>query len=218
MSEPLKLYSHKSWFFPADAKTYKVLSGIGFPTTRIHKDSISILKLVLKKHGHSAMVEPFSVRYEKFLNSAAEWCHRYGYKCKVKSSEQSYRFPATQEGRKHAALMITKTRDFWTRWGLMGDINEQELASSIRVVVVLSKATRNPVVKIKKKAELEKRNVLELGTHRLCTSTDNRFLLWELDVKTGPDWRPLARGKQLLTEVSDPSGLIGDLMIAFNAE
>ncbi len=218
MSEPLKLVSFKSWFIPADSRTYKALAKIGFPATRIHRDSLSVLKLVLKKHGHQAYVEPFSVYRNAFLDKAAEWCKRNGNKCKVGPKSQTYRFPLTEEGKNHARKIERNTRDFWTRWGLTGDITMSESASYVRVNCELAAQTRNPVIQVKRMAERERRSVLNLGTHRLCTSTDSRFLLWELDVKTGPEWRPLRSGKVLLTEVSDPSGVIGDLMIAFNEE
>jgi len=218
VTEPLKLVSHKAWFIPANRRTYKALKSIGFPTTRIHKASLSILKMVLVKHGYRAYVEPFSKIQDSFLDAATDWCARNGYRCSTSSTTQSFRFPNTKSGRDHATKIERKIKDFWTRWGLSGDISVTESDKYVKVQAATSAATRNPVITVKNDAEHNKRNVLDLGTHRLMTSTDRRFLLWELEVKTGPDWRPLARGKHLLTEVSDPTGIIGDLMISFNTE
>ena len=218
MTEPLRLVSYKAWFIPADRKTYRTLVSIGFPTTRIHRDSIAILKMVLKKHGHRAVVEPFAVHRDKFYDAVADWCDRHENKCRIAEKSQVYRFANTELGKKHARIIEKKTRDFWTRWGFTGDISLTESATQIRVNCEVHKVMRNPVIALKNPIEQNTRHIIDLGTYRFCTSTDSRFLLWELEIKAGSEWKPYTRGKQLLTHVTDPSGVIGDLLKAFNAE
>ena len=216
MQEQLKLVGYKTGFIPADRKTYRILKSIGFPTTRIHKDSLDILKLVLKKHGYGATVEPFSSVLDRFQDAAGEWCSKHGYRARMAKTEQSYRFPKTEIGKKHARKIEQKTRDFWVRWGFTGEVSLTETDQYIRVVCIQGKALRAPSIQIKQRAELSERHILELGNYRLCTSTDRDFFLWELEIRTGPIWKPFTKGKLLLENVSDPTNLIGDLMIAFN--
>jgi len=216
MSNVLRLVKHKSWFIPGNASTYKTLTGLGFPTTRISEDAIGILKLVLSKHGIQARVEPFSAIRDKFFDAAGEWWISNGGRAKIQNTTASFRIEVSDENRKRAEKLSSKIAEFKDRWGLTGEVTISELKNTIKVFFELTNAIRNPIIKTKVKAENEKRAVLELGNFRISTSTDRQFFFWRVETKCGSEWKPHFQSKCLLTEVSDPTAFLGNLMVAFN--
>jgi len=216
MSNILRLVKHKTWFIPGNAATYKTLTALGFPTTRIHEDAIGILKLVLSKKGIQARVEPFSAIRDKFYDAAGEWWHAKGGRAQIKQTTLSFRIESSDPNRKLCEKLKDKISEFRDRWGLCGDVTISELKNTLKVHFEIGKAIRNPMLRTKVKAEQEKRAILELGNFRISTATDSQFFFWRVEVKCGSEWKHQFQSKCLLTEVSDPAAFLGNLMIAFN--
>lgn len=219
------LVRHGKWYIPKDRGSYKNLVKLGFPCTRIHEDARGALSLVMKKREAEVEVVPFKDIRKDFQDKAAAHWLKTDTKQRTVSMKSgsitlaTTKRAATAQGLKDLERMRPTIDEFLRRWGLSGDVVISEARGLCQLYVAFTQSRlRLPVIRTKKDVLNQSKAVLQMGTHRLLTSTDRTRYYWWLEIKAGPTWVPLQHGSCLLTDVTDPTKHIGDLMVAFNKE
>lgn len=217
----LILVKNRDWYIPANTKSYKILVKLGFPVTRLHKDSKAILLLQMKKHKVSVRVVPFSEVLKKFQDSLAlTWKTNELRDAKMRArSIEIYvtKRKETVEAKKDLEEVKLKVDRFLRRWGLAGEAIYSEARGLSKLYADITFSThRPPVLQVAKDPQQVKKNIVELGNFRLMSLVDGKMFHWWLEVKTGPKWALVKYSKCLLTEITDPTGLISDLIVGYN--
>lgn len=216
----IKLVKQRSYFIPADAKSYRLLCDFGMASTRIHEDIIQTVKDVVSKQGYTLRASHFRKVYNEFFDQLqAAWESQPGRNFSLNKDRLilKARQKAYAQARKHALPRAeARLRAFLERWGYVGDFAFSEKAGlSLRLVVDLRKDVNPPVIKMKAQRTEEQRTLV-VGRHRLKFSQDPKFFYVEVEAKAGDTWVRKDFFQALHNEVSDPKFLIGSLIDSYS--
>ncbi len=210
----IKLVKHKSWYMPADAQAYTHLVSLGITSTRLHEDQMEIIKHVAKLKGFSIRGKHFESVFDEFTDELYKRWMRFPHR-NVKFKKSSMVFNTTDAAafrrakNKSIPIIETKIRDFFQRWGFIGEFKFSENHDKVKLVVDYSfSASRKPVIKLKEDPKEVTKTILNLGQNRLVLWRDGKYLHWELEVQAADEWKPRTKGQCLHTEVSDPTASI----------
>lgn len=144
----IELVKVKSWFIPADATSYKILRQLGLPLTKIHRDSVPLMKLATEPRGIKAHARNFSELLEKRLDQMGQaWKSKPGRTCKLTETRLSFTAPASDKNRRDVIFIDTSFSKFCQRWGFKYVAEYSERDDKIRLVVDYSfDPGRNPVI------------------------------------------------------------------------
>lgn len=216
----IQLVRYRQWFIPVNVKSYKRLKRIGFPVTRIHEDSVPVLKLMLHKYAMTAKVHKWKDMLKKFYHSMKGVWQKAEHVDSRLSSERMIFFTLKkkdkEQGLKQARVIVEKSEKFFRRYGFTVQTDVADVRGIIKVTISFSWSnSRPPVIEFDHVGNTEKK-ILQMGNHRILTTKDPKFWYWYLEVKTGDLWKPVTSGKCLLEEVTDPLPLISSLMEVYN--
>lgn len=217
----LILVKNRDWYIPANAKSYKILVKLGFPVMRLHKDSKAILLLQTKKHKVNVKVVQFRdvlKQFQEAITKSWKTNDLRDVKMRARSIEIFVtKRKETENARKDLEEAKLKIDKFLRRWGLAGEAIYSEARGLSKLYADITFSNhRVPVLQVSKDPHQAKKNIVELGNFRLMSLVDGKMFHWWLEVKTGPKWSLVKYSKCLLTEITDPTGLISDLIVGYN--
>lgn len=217
----ISLVRYRQWFIPANAKSYKKLVKIGFPSTRIHEDSVGVLKLLLQKHELKAKIYKWQKILREFYEMISTEWKSIDYRDSEFSSKRLLFFTTKKSGRDYALKDANKIKEridkFFRRYGFSIEITISELRGIVKVSADFTWSEhRPPIIPVDVPAIETKQNILQMGFHRLLVSHDKKFFYWTLEIKSGDNWCRVTSSKCLLEQVTDPLPLISTLMSVYN--
>lgn len=214
----IPLVKYKQWYMPADAQAYQQLVDLGIPSTRIHEDQMEIIKLVAGRRGFVFRAKHFDSVFDAFTDDLhARWMRFPHRNAKFKKTRMV--FSTTDAAafkrakNKSVPIIERKLREFFQRWGFIGDFKYSENHDKVRLVVEYAfSSNRRPVVQLKEDAKEVTKTILNLGMNRLIFWRDAKYLHWEIEVKAADEWFPRTKGQCLHKEMSDPTATVILLM------
>ncbi|MNY00725.1 hypothetical protein D3C86_1332330 [compost metagenome] len=114
---------------------------------------------------------------------------------------------------KSVPIVERKLREFFQRWGFVGDFKYSENNDKVRLVVEYAfSTTRRPVILLKEDVKEVTKTVLNFGMNRFVLWRDAKYVYWEIEVKAADEWFPRTKGQCLHKEMSDPTATVLLLM------
>ena len=150
----------KSWYIPADARSYQLLVSVKVPLLKIHQDFIPTLELATKSRGIRARSTPFSDTLNKFLDKIGSiWISKDGRKCRLTENHSVFTCKASTVNRKAISRLEEIFQEFASRWALRYSPVFSESGKNLKLVLDYKfDPTKNPVIPsvvIEKEPEFE---------------------------------------------------------------
>lgn len=223
MEEPqatILLVQYKKFFIPANAASYEALTKLGMPITRIHADHIPMIKSAAAAKGYelrgkhwSQVVEKASAKLEAFWRSVHKNCDvEFRAKQWIFSTKKADAYDAA---RKALPKLERSLREFFDRWGFVGEFVPSESRERLKLVVSFQMdSKRMPSIAIRKDLQDIEPSVLTFGFNRLTMRRDRHFLHWAFEQKSGDNWVERFSSSCTADELTNPLAFVGALIDA----
>lgn len=206
-----------NYYIPANSRTYKELVKLGLPNTRILEETRAALSLVLRKKNIQASMVPYRLVRDKFHARLRDMWTGPGLTCTFKGHAVTLNARPDSYSEKTLARVEKLLYNYAYRWGLNPNVTITTTKKGrVKIYADLKPSKlRIPVITVSKDVVSQEKQELLLGSHRLLTLVQGRFLYWWLEAKTGPSFVPLTYGKCLLSEVGGQYEHIRNILSSF---
>lgn len=213
--EEILLVSYKQFFIPANARSYKALCELGMPSTRIHKDLIPLVKSAAVAKGYELRGKLWSAVLERATEKLSTFWQSVDAHCAVEFHERQWVFSTTKASAYQAARaalpkLEKSIREFFNRWGFVGEFVPSESRERIKLAVTFQMSeTRMPSIGIRKDVAQIEPQTLTLGFNRLSLRRDRNMLHWTLEQQSGTQWIERISSSCTLDAVNIPVAFFG---------
>lgn len=204
MSKELKFVKFPGGYYvPANRRTYNRLVKLGLPSTQVLEETRAVLSLVLRKRKIPASMVSYSRVRERFFSKIEGVWVGEGRTAVFKGHTVTLNARAGSSKDKLIARVEKLLYDYAYRWGLSPDINiTTTKRGRVKVYADLRPSKlRTPVITVSSDVVSQEKQELKLGSHRMLTMVQGKFLYWWLEAKSGSEYSTITYGKCLLTQV-----------------
>jgi hypothetical protein len=213
----ITLVKYKTYFMPRSGEDYALMRKLKMPVTRIHHSALGILKHQADKNG----IRLKGVSWNSILGEATTKIAQYWDGEFFKSEFTKNRMVCStthssvlELGRTKASAVQGAIERFLQRWGFKGEFNYSESRDKLQLVVDYTfNKFRTPAVEVGQNPDDAPSYTFTVGFTRFKFTQTEKYLIWTLLMQSGTEWKEVRSGRSLLTDVSDPSDLIGGLLI-----
>lgn len=227
----------KSWYIPADAKSYQTLRSLKVPLLKLHQDFIPTLQMVTRPAGIRARSIPIKEVMDKFMDKIGEiWLSKPGRRCRMNETRSVFHCKSTPKNRKSINKLDSLFQEFTSRWGFSYSPVFSETPKELKLVLDYKfDPSRSPVVP----AVVEHQEPvfeLELGFTKIKITFDVRRMMvplrgrddhrvvaptavgapthiLEIFSKAGTGWIQVHTGSFTMDTIGDMSQFLGCLSV-----
>lgn len=214
----LLLAVYKKFYIPANAASYEALCKLGMPSTRIHEDLIPMIKSAAVANGYELRGKLWSnIRAKAEAKLAAFWASvhpncdsEFRTKQWIFSTKKSDAYTAAR-----AALpkLERSLREFFDRWGFVGEFIPSETRERLKLVVNFKMdMKRMPSVTLKQEVADIEPSILTFGFNRLTLRRDKHMVHWTFEQRSGDNWIQKLGSSCTADEVLNPLSFVGTLI------